>query len=469
MHAMRSIHLCIGVLFVSMLAAAAEPAGLRLVADLLSGPDGSIPTGLFEWNGKVWFRAFTREAGKVGAAICCTDGSTAGTRRIKDLPWQERGSLFDNPFAFENRLYFQGPNAALGKGSRVWMTDGTEAGTRPISEDGKDVCAEYKPVLIGDRLVLSLHGDYDGHGLVALNLHTDETEAIAVPFDGWEDYTDGAILHGALLKLDLDGRAFWSIDGTRAGLKKLVLSGLPKFQNDDGLNQFVSLPHGVLMLPNGDRSPLELWHTDGESVSKLATWWPDITAGRLWFGRVGDRGMLLAYDRTRRCGLWCSDGTAAGSQTILDSDPYKDATFSFPRGGQPRPVVSGGRLFFVMDDGVHGLELWCSDGTPAGTHLVMDMIPGADDAEIRRLYPAPNGQVLMECQSEDSGGAIWISDGSEAETRRLAVLGKMRFSELTMLKNTLLMQADDAGLGAELWALDLPAAKAAGAAKPGAQ
>ena len=447
--------LCVGVMLGSA-AFAGESEKLRLVADLNPGPGGSHPREFIVWGDRVWFSAYSIQNGKDAVSLYFSDGSTSGTGRIKDFPVLERSSKFDNPFVFKNRLYFQGPNAALGAGSRVWVSDGTEAGTRPISEDGKDVCKHALPFLIKDRLMLSLHGDYEGHGLVSLNLETGVTETLAVPFDGWDDYTDGAMLKGAMLRLDSYGKALWSIDGTRSGLKKLVLPGLPAFENDGGLNQFVSLPNGVLMLPNGSKQPLDLWYTEGKSVLKAAAWsWSKTELHPLWFGRVGELGVILAYDRTRRCGLWCSDGTTAGSRTIWDSDPYKDAIFSFPAGEHPSPVVSGGRLFFAMDDGQHGLELWCSDGTKEGTHLVIDIALGIEDAEVFKLFPMADGRILFERKNAVSDTDLWITDGTEEGSRRLASL-KRPTDVVAVIKGMILLVSENDQFGSELHALDIP-------------
>ena len=43
-------------------------------------------------------------------------------------------------------------------------------------------------------------------------------------------------------------------------------------------------------------------------------------------------------------------------------------------------TVFNGKLFFQADDGIHGVELWESDGTATGTAMVKDINPGSSDS-----------------------------------------------------------------------------------------
>lgn len=128
--------------------------------------------------------------------------------------------------------------------------------------------------------------------------------------------------------------------------------------------------------------------------------------------------------------LWCSDGSAAGTRLVADIQPG-------PVGALPRHlVVVGDALFFTASDGTSGFGLWTSDGTAAGTRLLRAAGPSAQDPFEVMLFPgqlaAFGATVLFTARDHTGTPALWSSDGTPEGTRRIAPLDGHRLSDVRL-------------------------------------
>src|SRR5207247_8200422 len=167
-------------------------------------------------------------------------------------------------------------------------------------------------------------------------------------------------------------------------------------------------------------------------------------------------GMLFftAYEPATGRELWRSDGTEAGTTLIQEIVP-----------GPGSPGLGGGSLqtfkvanhvlAFVANDGIHGYELWRSDGFTV--NLLMDINPGPASSLFGGApWGVANGLVMFAANDGVHGEEFWASDGWS--TTRLVddiAVGAGNSNPLffTAAGGSVFFHANDNRTGRELWAI----------------
>src|SRR5262249_42773990 len=150
--------------------------------------------------------------------------------------------------------------------------------------------------------------------------------------------------------------------------------------------------------------------------------------------------------------LWKSDGTEAGTTMVKDINCGSDtgvynADLQF--------INVNGTLFFVADDGLHGSELWKTDGTAAGTVMVADINPHTYFAGWEKYIGAPsdpysltnvNGTLFFTANDGTHHRKLWKTDGTAAGTVMVTDINpgdSDRVYGLTNVNGTLFFSAND--------------------------
>ncbi len=349
------------------------PTGTVMVKDINPVQyQGSDPSDFVNVNGVLYFWA---NDGVNGLELWKTDGTDTGTVMVKDI---YQGTTYPNirPSGFaavNNTLFFSAITDSTG--SELWKSDGTANGTVLVKEIRTD---------------FNMNGL--GFGSVPMEFAAYNGELFFVADDSTH------------------GQELWKSDGTEAGTI-LVKDVNPLLGPGIQHLQYLTVVGNTLFFEGNDNNGGELWKSDGTEAGTVMV--KNICPGPFGhsFNLTDVNGTLyfVATDCVNYYQLWKSDGTDAGTvmvkainQNFADAFGYNIDNFL---------TNAGGVLYFPADDAIHGIELWKSDGTNAGTNMVMDIDPtNSNNGSHPEKLTAVGNNLFFTAFEPNSGVELWSFD-----------------------------------------------------------
>ncbi len=174
-----------------------------------------------------------------------------------------------------------------------------------------------------------------------------------------------------------------------------------------------------------------------------------------WLTPVGGTLYFTADNLGSNIELWKTDGTPAGTSLVKEIQPSTVA------GSQPLQLTPfNGALYFQANGNAGGRELWKSDGTTNGTVMVKDIHPAGNAFSGPVLSTEPfvvmGSAFYFRANDGTNGFELWKSDGTAEGTVRVTNInptGNSDPAELTVIGSTLYFTAND-GSGVDLWKSD---------------
>ena len=119
-----------------------------------------------------------------------------------------------------------------------------------------------------------------------------------------------------------------------------------------------------------------------------------------------------------------------------------------------------GSLALFAADGNFGIEPYVTDGTPNGTQLLADLVPGGDSSPAE--FAAVPGAVVFRATTPETGTELWRTDGTAAGTTLVVDLWPGPFSgvsgEIVSFGGYAYFQGWASATGYDLWRTDGTAA-----------
>ena len=481
-----------------------------------TGPDYLNPNNFIGCGNKICFTASGIQNGiQTQNTLWITDGTARGTYPIEILRYPNSSSP-SNLTLVGDKIYFFTVDRENSKGgfespygNRLWITDGTEGGTKLIRKFGPNYFTYQTASFVNtaqidgkfmffiysgpNKLKLYISGGTDSSTILLNNSLIAEYSSRIVSYNNNLFFQGCDSAHGC---------EPWITDGTPEGTH-LLFDVRP---GPDGSYppSFTSYKNQLFFAAGDSIGGSELWSTDGTTNGTQKI---EINLGTdiSFVGNPCVYRDSLYFANSSYGILWRTDGTTAGSQAIAT---IGDGVYACDIGPM---TVCGSYLFFWAKNGLQGLQLWRTDGSKKGTILLKTFgttghfydvtaydsigsklffwldtaiavggiglglyetdgsVSGTfevpehfDHFTVHSLTSDPFGfdghYLYFDANSDTLGDELWRTDGNTFQVIQDIYPGiyGSRPSDFTILNNQLIFAATDPIHGRELRKLDLP-------------
>jgi ELWxxDGT repeat protein len=378
-------------------------AGTRRLRDITPGAYGGDPHGFLSVGERLYFFATSPD----GPGLWQTDLTRRGTRRVALLPFYFYPSYLDTA---GGRLFF-----ILSGQSSLWTSDGTAEGTRPVPPfdrpRGRGPQARALLGAVGDLEYFSGEDPvlgpqvYRTDGTPGGTRRLTSFDHAPTPFFSAVPLKDRLLFSGP-------GPRLWSSAGSRAST--VPLSGCPEGCPTPLLGDFqqfnLAAFGGLAVFVGASGKDVEPWVTDGTGAGtrRLLQVCADGHCGSYpQLGPVIHGRLLFAADQD----LWSTDGTVAGTRKVGEGVQSPQEA--------PLPVAAAGSwlVFAGFDESGSIPQLKASLGA-ASSQKVLDLRLNDGESSNPQSFTALGDDVLFFSCAGSSGG-IWRTRGTPETTVRL--------------------------------------------------
>jgi ELWxxDGT repeat protein len=381
-------------------------------------------------NGKFIFKGISPHCGK---EIYITDGTSAGTKLVKDInPGTPNSQPRETTMAvLGNNVYFAAVTS--GEGCELWKTDGTAANTTVVKNiitgpaSGIDTTS-FSLISTGSQLLFDGYTAANGNELwtsggtsATTNLLKDINGGTPSSSPrGFFPFNSGALF--TITSADGLSMQIWKTDGTASGtvlIKNNVMSPLPfGFVNNLIFSSYhIFKSRAYFLINDGVHTGDALWSTDGTDATTAHTTFIKDLGTLTGFEtslltnavNLSSKFIFPYSDGSTIFDLYESDGSSAGTKVFKSFPVNTQDNIPFIYLNAAPSSFFKGNFYFTASD-ANGNELWKSDGT--NVQLVKDIYVGANDGITNPSYLFTSTYLFFAADDGTHGNELWKTDGT---------------------------------------------------------